>query len=42
MMGSWDKMKRRKSKREISHEWSKALKVSESPKTCTYVSGYHV
>ena len=41
-MGSWEKMERRKSKREISHECSKALKVSESCKNCAYVSGYHI
>lgn len=40
-VGSWEKMERIKSKKEISYECSKALKVSESSKNCTYLSGYH-
>lgn len=41
VMGSWEKMVRIKSKKEISYECSKALTVSECTKNCAYVSGYH-
>lgn len=41
VMESGEKMERRKSKKEISYECSKALKVSEASKNCTRVSAYH-